>query len=58
MAQVLWACWDGGGNLTPSIGIAQVLEDRGHTVNFCGRPEMVGRVEAAACCRRSGQRTN
>jgi len=47
MARILWACWDGGGNLTPSIGIAQVLEDRGHEVHFYGRPEMVGRVQAA-----------
>ena len=47
MARILWACWDGGGNLTPSIGIAKVLEERGHGVHFYGRPEMVGRVEAA-----------
>lgn len=24
MANILWACWDGGGNLTPSIGIAHL----------------------------------
>jgi len=47
MARILWACWDGGGNLTPSIGIAKVLEERGHEIHFYGRPEMVGRVEAA-----------
>ena len=47
MARIMWACWDGGGNLTPSIGIATVLEARGHTVHFFGRPDMVGRVEAA-----------
>jgi len=47
MARILWACWDGGGNLTPSIGIARVLEERGHEVHFYGRPEMVGRVEVA-----------
>ena len=47
MARILWACWDGGGNLTPSIGIARVLEQRGHEVHFFGRPEMVGRVDAA-----------
>ena len=47
MASILWACWDGGGNLTPSIGIARVLEERGHHVQFFGRPEMVGRVDAA-----------
>ena len=47
MANILWACWDGGGNLTPSLGIARVLTDRGHHVHFFGRPEMVGRVEAA-----------
>lgn len=47
MARILWACWDGGGNLTPSIGITRVLEARGHDVHFLGRPDMVGRAEAA-----------
>jgi len=47
MSDVLWACWDGGGNLPPSIGIAHELEARGHTVHFHGRPEMVDRVRAA-----------
>jgi UDP:flavonoid glycosyltransferase YjiC (YdhE family) len=47
MASILWACWDGGGNLTPSIGIATLLKDRGHDVHFFGRREMVGRVDAA-----------
>ena len=27
MAEFLWACWDGGGNLTPSLGIARALDD-------------------------------
>ena len=30
----MWACWDGGGNLTPNLGIARVLEDREHEVHF------------------------
>jgi UDP:flavonoid glycosyltransferase YjiC (YdhE family) len=47
MARILWACWDGGGNLNPSLGIAHALEGRGHEVHFFGRPEMVGRVRAA-----------
>jgi UDP:flavonoid glycosyltransferase YjiC (YdhE family) len=47
MATVSWACWDGGGNLNPSLGIARALEERGHSVHFHGRPEMVERVEAA-----------
>jgi UDP:flavonoid glycosyltransferase YjiC (YdhE family) len=47
MSRVLWACWDGGGNLTPSLGIARELEERGHEVSFLGRPDMVDRVEAA-----------
>ena len=47
MAKILWACWDGGGNLTPSLGVAQALATRGHNVVFAGRPEMVSRVEAA-----------
>lgn len=47
MARIMWACWDGGGNLNPSIGIARELVERGHEVHFYGRPDMVARVEAA-----------
>ena len=46
MALVMWACWDGGGNLTPSLGIAEALRERGHEVWFFGRPDMVERVRA------------
>lgn len=47
MARILWLNWSGGGNLPPSLGIARVLTERGHTVAFAGRPEMVPRVKAA-----------
>lgn len=47
MAKLLWLNWSGGGNLPPSLGIARVLTQRGHTVAFAGRPEMVGRVHDA-----------
>lgn len=47
MASFAWACWDGGGNLTPSLGIARELTHRGHRTHFFGRPDMVTRVEAA-----------
>jgi UDP:flavonoid glycosyltransferase YjiC (YdhE family) len=47
MSSIVWACWDGGGNLPPSLGIANALQRRGHDVRFFGRPEMVGRAEAA-----------
>jgi MGT family glycosyltransferase len=47
MAKFLWLNWSGGGNLPPSLGIARVLTERGHSVAFAGRPEMVSRVEAA-----------
>jgi UDP:flavonoid glycosyltransferase YjiC (YdhE family) len=47
MARFLWLNWSGGGNLPPSLGIARVLEERGHTVTFAGRPEMVARVRQA-----------
>jgi UDP:flavonoid glycosyltransferase YjiC (YdhE family) len=42
-----WASWDGGGNLGPSLGVARALAERGHVVEFFGRPQMVERVEAA-----------
>lgn len=47
MSKILWACWDGGGNLPPSLGIGRALRGRGHDVVFAGRPDMVGRVRAA-----------
>ena len=47
MGKIMWACWDGGGNLTPSLGIARVLEGDGHDVHFFGRPDMVNRVRSA-----------
>jgi MGT family glycosyltransferase len=47
MAKFLWLNWDGGGNLPPSLGIACSLANRGHSVSFAGRAEMVPRVEAA-----------
>jgi UDP:flavonoid glycosyltransferase YjiC (YdhE family) len=46
VATVMWACWDGGGNLTPSLGVAEQLRLRGHDVAFYGRPDMVDRVQA------------
>jgi UDP:flavonoid glycosyltransferase YjiC (YdhE family) len=47
MPSILWLNWSGGGNLPPSLGIARALAERGHTVSFAGRPEMVPRVERA-----------
>jgi UDP:flavonoid glycosyltransferase YjiC (YdhE family) len=47
MARILWLNWSGGGNLPPSLGIARILSERGHTVAFAGRPEMVPRVKTA-----------
>ena len=47
MARILWLNWSGGGNLPPSLGIARVLAERGHSVTFAGRSEMVPRVDAA-----------
>ena len=52
MSKILWACWDGGGNLPPSLGIGRALRDRGHDVIFAGRPEMVGRVRTAGLAAR------
>jgi len=46
MARIMWACWDGGGNLPPSLGIAAELRRRGHDLAFYGRPDMVDRATA------------
>lgn len=50
MAKIFWLNWSGGGNLPPSLGIARALSERGHSVAFAGRPEMVPRVERAGFC--------
>src|SRR5580693_4560053 len=47
MARILWLNWSGGGNLPPSLGVARILTERGHSVAFAGRPEMVPRVKTA-----------
>jgi len=47
MASIAWACWDGGGNLPPSLEIVHELTERGHDVRFIGRPEMIGRAADA-----------
>jgi UDP:flavonoid glycosyltransferase YjiC (YdhE family) len=44
MARFLWACFDGGGNVPPSLGITDALLARGHEVTFVGRPELVERL--------------
>lgn len=46
MATFLWACFDGGGNVPPSVGIARELRRRGHEVVLAGRPELAPRVTA------------
>ena len=37
MADILFATYDGGGNLPPALGIARVLQSRGHRVRFLGQ---------------------
>lgn len=36
MTRFAFATWDGGGNLSPAVGIAQELVSRGHQVGFIG----------------------
>ena len=36
MARILFATWDGGGNVPPLLGIAAELQRRGHTVRVVG----------------------
>jgi UDP:flavonoid glycosyltransferase YjiC (YdhE family) len=36
MADILFVTWDGGGNVPPALGIADVLAARGHSVRFLG----------------------
>ncbi|MGO8948059.1 MAG: glycosyltransferase [Ktedonobacterales bacterium] len=47
MARFVFVTWNGGGNLTPALGIARVLAEHQHTVTFLGEETQRQRVEAA-----------
>lgn len=38
MSTILFATWDGGGNVPPMLGIAAELDSRGHRVRVLGHP--------------------
>jgi UDP:flavonoid glycosyltransferase YjiC (YdhE family) len=37
MSRIVFATWNGGGNLLPALGIARELNLRGHPVAFLGQ---------------------
>lgn len=47
MSSILFATWDGGGNVPPAVGIATELAARGHDVRFLGHPVQADRFAAA-----------
>ena len=47
MARFTFVTWDGGGNVPPAIGIAQVLAARGHQVSFIGYEVQRERIAAS-----------
>ncbi len=47
MANIVFATWDGGGNLPPAIGIAAELQRRGDTVRILGHEQQRGPIEGA-----------
>jgi hypothetical protein len=42
----VFVTWNGGGNLTPPLGIARALTERGHRVRFLGEESQRPRVES------------
>jgi MGT family glycosyltransferase len=58
MTRFAFATWDGGGNVSPAIGVAQELRLRGHDVVFAGYETQRKRFEAQGfalyALRRSG----
>ena len=46
MARYLFLTWDGSGNQTPTLGIAQALRVRGHDIAFAGYASQRSRIEA------------
>ena len=47
MSTILFATWDGGGNVPPALGIATELAARGHDVRFVGHRGQAERFAAA-----------
>lgn len=47
MSTFVFVTWNGGGNLTPALGIARALGERRHRVAFLGEETQRGRIEAA-----------
>lgn len=47
MADILFATWDGGGNVPPAVAIAREMQNRGHAVRFLGHAGQADRLRAA-----------
>jgi len=47
MSTFVFVTWNGGGNVTPALGIARALAERGHRVTFLGEETQRGWIEAA-----------
>jgi UDP:flavonoid glycosyltransferase YjiC (YdhE family) len=47
MSNFVFVTWNGGGNVTPALGIARALAERRHQVAFLGKETQRGRIEAA-----------
>ena len=47
MARFVFVTWNGGGNLTPALGIARVLAEHRHAVTFLGEETQRQRILAA-----------
>ena len=47
MSTFVFVTWNGGGNLTPALGIARALAERRHSVAFLGEETQRRRIEAA-----------
>jgi UDP:flavonoid glycosyltransferase YjiC (YdhE family) len=47
MSRVVFVTWDGGGNVTPAVGIATELQSRGDEVRFLGQEQQREALEGA-----------
>ncbi|MGN6161341.1 MAG: glycosyltransferase [Marmoricola sp.] len=47
MTSIVFATWDGGGNVPPLLALANELRARGHSVTVTGHPAQAASVEAA-----------
>jgi len=51
VAPILFVTWGGGGNMPPTVGLAEELRERGDSVRFLGKARQRSRIVRIRCIR-------